>query len=252
MSANGREEFVERFTRGWAGGRDALAREMEGHVAEDVLLTQPLAPPARGLAGFHGQFKRLFRAIPDLTGEVQRWEPTDDGVTIEMTFHGTLAGRPFELPNRDRIVLRDGLLVERHADFRPLGVLPGFGSERGDRALAALAAGRIALGVLSRVSPRATAKAFGASDAATPELDYVTRVFGARAFTLGTGYLLSQGSARRLWQRLAFVCDVSDTIAGIGDLRRGEVSRTSAMAATALTGTYMAIGGARVVRDLRR
>jgi hypothetical protein len=31
-----REAFVERFTRGWAGGRDALEAEMEGHVAEDV------------------------------------------------------------------------------------------------------------------------------------------------------------------------------------------------------------------------
>ena len=117
VSDNGREAFVERFTRGWAGGRDTLAAAMEGHVADDVLLTQPLAPPARGLGGFHGQFKRLFRAIPDLTGEVHRWEPTEDGVTIDMTFHGTLAGRPFELPNRDRIVLRDGLLAERHADF---------------------------------------------------------------------------------------------------------------------------------------
>ena len=248
MSDNGREAFVERFTRGWAGGRDALAAEMEGHVADDVLLTQPLAPPARGLAGFHGQFKRLFRAIPDLTGEVHRWEPTDDGVTIDMTFHGTLAGRPFELPNRDRIVLRDGLLAERHADFRPLGVLVG--REPGDRALAALAAGRIVLGLLGRAAPRRTAEAFGAGEASTPELDYMTRVFGARAFALGTGYLLSEGSARRLWQRLAFVCDVSDTIAGIGDLRRGEVGRASAIAATALTGTYMVIGGVRVARDL--
>ena len=78
----------------------------------------------------------------------------------------------------------------------------------------------------------------------------MTRIFGARAFALGSGYLLSQGSARRLWQRLAFVCDVSDTLAGLGDLRRGEVNRASAIAATALTGTYMAIGGVRIARDL--
>lgn len=250
MSENGREAFVDRFTEGWAGGRDALARVMEGQVAEDVVLTQPLAPPARGLRGFDAQFKRLFGMIPDLTGEVHRWEPTQDGVTIDMTFHGTLFGRPFELPNRDRIVLRDGLLAERHADFRPLGVLVG--RDSGDGALAALAAGRIALGLLGRAAPRRAAQLFGAGPAATPELNYMTRVFGARAFALGTGYLLSQGSARRLWQRLAFVCDVSDTIAGIGDLRRGEVDRASALAATALTGTYMVVGGLRVARDLSR
>ena len=107
----GVEAFVARFTEGWAGGRDALARAMEGHVAKDVVLTQPLAPPAHGIRGFDAQFTRLFGLIPDLTGEVHRWEPTDDGVTIDMTFHGTLLGRPFELPNRDRIVLRDDLLA---------------------------------------------------------------------------------------------------------------------------------------------
>ena len=114
-----REAFVARFTAGWAGGRDALASVMDGHVSPDVLLTQPLAPPARGLKGFDAQFERLFGVIPDLTGQVHWWEPTEDGVSIEMTFHGTVLGRPFALPNRDRIVLRDGLLAERHAHFDP-------------------------------------------------------------------------------------------------------------------------------------
>ena len=118
-----RNGFVERFTAGWAGGRDALAAEMDGHVAHDVLLTQPLLPPARGLPGFRAQFERLFRAVPDLTGEVHAWGPTADGVLIDMTFHGTLGGRSFEVPNCDRIVLRDGLLAERHARYDPLPVL---------------------------------------------------------------------------------------------------------------------------------
>lgn len=120
----------------------------------------------------------------------------------------------------------------------------------GNGALAALAAGRIGLGLLSRAAPRRTAAMFGAGAAATPELDYMMRVFGARAFTLGAGYLLSDAEGRKLWQRLAFVCDVSDTIAGIGDLRRGETRRFSALASVVLTGSYMAVGGARVVRDV--
>ena len=123
MSDNGREAFVARFTEGWAGGRNALSRAMEGHVAEDVVLTQPLAPPAHGISGFDAQFKRLFGLIPDLTGEVHAWGPTADGVLIDMTFHGTLGGRAFELPNCDRIVLREGLLAERHARFDPLPVI---------------------------------------------------------------------------------------------------------------------------------
>ena len=119
-----------------------------------------------------------------------------------------------------------------------------------DRALVGLAAGRIGLGLISRFAPRRAASLFGAGYAATPELDYVTRVFGARAFALGTGYLLSEGDARRLWQRLAFVCDVSDTVTALGDLRRGEVPRSVALSAAALTGSYMAVGGVRVARDL--
>ena len=121
---------------------------------------------------------------------------------------------------------------------------------RGDGALAGLAAGRIGLGLLARALPGRTVQLFGAGAAASPELDYMTRIFGARAFALGSGYLLSDGDARRLWQRLAFVCDVSDTLAGIGDLRRGEVARSSALAAVALTGSYMLVGGTRVARDI--
>ena len=123
-------------------------------------------------------------------------------------------------------------------------------ARRSGRALAGLAVGRIALGVLSRVAPRRGAELFGAGAATTPELDYMSRVFGARAFALGAGYLTSSGAARQRWQRLAFVCDVSDTVAGIGALRRGDLSRSSALALTALTGGYALIGGARIAHDL--
>ena len=118
-----------------------------------------------------------------------------------------------------------------------------------ERALAGLAIGRIVLGILSRVAPRATTRLFGAGPAASPELDYMNRVFGARAFALGSGYLLSEGEARRRWQRLAFVCDVSDTLAGAGHLRRGDIPRPSAIAATVLTGSYMLVGALKLARS---
>jgi hypothetical protein len=119
-----------------------------------------------------------------------------------------------------------------------------------DRGLAVLAAGRIGLGTLARIAPRATTRMFGAGAAASPELDYMNRVFGARAFALGSGYLLSAGAPRRLWQRLALVCDVSDTLAGAGHLRRGDIPRSSAVGAVALTGAYMLVGLAKLVADL--
>jgi hypothetical protein len=85
--------------------------------------------------------------------------------------------------------------------------------------------------------------------ALSPELAYMARVFGIRAIALGAGYLVSEGEARRLWQRLAFACDISDTIAGAGHLRRGDMPPSTALPLTSMTGTYAAIGAARIALD---
>jgi hypothetical protein len=104
-------------------------------------------------------------------------------------------------------------------------------------ALKTMAIGRLALGALSIASPGAAARGFGMQAAVTPELTYMARIFGIRAIALGSGYLLSDGHPRRLWQRLAFACDISDTITGAGHLRRGDLPGRTATVLTALTGT---------------
>lgn len=116
-----------------------------------------------------------------------------------------------------------------------------------DRALAGLAAGRIALAAVSLAAPDTMARWLGAAPG--PELAYLTRIFGARAAALGTGYLASSGRSRRLWQRLAFACDVSDTLTGLHHLGRRDLPPGAAPALTALTGAYAAIGAARIVAD---
>lgn len=273
MSDDARAVFVEQFRAGWAGGADTLVPLFLPDLLDpDVVMTQPLLPPARGHDGFRAFFDVLFGAIPDLHATVQGWRPTDDGVEIDFTLHGTLGGEPLALPTTDRIVLRDGRVLERHARIdpralaatvvrhpfasMPLLAAPLRRAVVGDdpppfeRALAGLALGRVALGAPSRLLPRATARAFGAGRRATPELDYMTRVFGIRAVALGLGWLSSTAGARRRWQRLAFMCDVSDTVAGIGHLRRRDLPRAQALATTALTGGYALVGGLRVARDL--
>ncbi|HMJ04597.1 MAG TPA: nuclear transport factor 2 family protein [Conexibacter sp.] len=267
--------FVERFDAGWRGGAPTfLDHFLPDLVDDEVVLSQPLLPPARGHDGFRAFFETLFGVMPDLRGDVRGWRPEHAGVTIELALHGTLDGLPVELVTHDRIVLRDGRILSRKAqmDLRPLlaavarrpraglplltapltRALGGTDGDAGlDRALAGLALGRIALGAPSRLSPRGTARVFGAGGATSPELDYMTRVFGIRAVALGLGWLTSDGTARRRWQRLAFMCDVSDTVAGIGHLRRRDMPRGPALATTALTGGYMLVGAARVLRDLR-
>jgi hypothetical protein len=120
-----------------------------------------------------------------------------------------------------------------------------------DAALAGMALGRLGLGAVSLVSPTTGARMFGVDRALTPELEYMSRVFGIRAIALGSGYLASRGEPRRLWQRLAFACDISDTIAGLAHLRRGDMPGRTAAALVALTGSYTALGAARIARDLQ-
>ena len=121
----GAAEFARVFETGWRAGGPAerFMAHFEPFTHPDVLLTQPLSPPVRGHAGMRRQFEALFTAVPDLRAEVSRWGETPDGVLIEFTFKCTLGGRPFEWDACDRIVLRDGLLIERHSYFDPLPLL---------------------------------------------------------------------------------------------------------------------------------
>jgi hypothetical protein len=67
----------------------------------------------------------------------------------------------------------------------------------------ALAMFRIGLGTFAWVAPRAMNRIFGVPrDDDSAALDYMNRVFGVRAVSLGAGYLASSGPSRDLWHRL--------------------------------------------------
>jgi ketosteroid isomerase-like protein len=115
---------VDQFACGWANGRDGfLDHFLPALVDEDVTLAQPLMPPARGHDGFRAMFEALFAALPDLRGEVRGWEPTGDGVEIELALSGTLDGLPVRFVTRDRITLRDGRILVRRAQLDPRPLL---------------------------------------------------------------------------------------------------------------------------------
>ena len=57
-------------------------------------MTQPMAAPLRGDAGMRRLFTPLFKAIPDLHGDVVRWGETADGVLIELRLSGTSGAAP--------------------------------------------------------------------------------------------------------------------------------------------------------------
>ena len=113
-------EFVDFFAAGWGeGAAGEFFEHFESRIHPDVLMTQPLAPAARGIGTFRPLFEPLFRAIPDLRGEVRSWGETADGVLIELHLTGHLGGRPVAWTTVDRIVLEEGKIKERHAHFDP-------------------------------------------------------------------------------------------------------------------------------------
>ncbi|MFD6159725.1 hypothetical protein ACFWF7_41205 [Nocardia sp. NPDC060256] len=115
-------------------------------------------------------------------------------------------------------------------------------------AMRGLAVGRIMLGVAALVMPRTMITAFGTRS--TPELTYLTRIFGARGVALGLGYLTAPADERPRWQRIGLMVDLIDTAHGAAHVVRGDVPRTTAIALATLTGGYMTVGAARLARDL--
>jgi hypothetical protein len=105
-----------------------------------------------------------------------------------------------------------------------------------------LAIFRMLLGAFAWIAPRTMNRIFGvprADDSAA--LEYMNRVFGVRAISLGVGYLSSEGEARRLWHRLWLLCDGADTVMGAAMAARGRLGLSTAIQALAITGGATAI-----------
>jgi ketosteroid isomerase-like protein len=116
------ESWLAGFVEGWRApqGPDAFAAHFRPLLAPDVRLIQPQLPTATGLDAFEEDFVRpLFALFPDVRGEVERWGARGEVLYIELTLHGTLAGRPLSWRVCDRVTLRDGVAIERESYFDP-------------------------------------------------------------------------------------------------------------------------------------
>jgi ketosteroid isomerase-like protein len=108
-------DFVERFERWWSAPDPDRLGEL---LADDVRLIQPLAPDTSNLADGIEAFRRLFRFLPDLRGEVHDFSVDGNLVFIHFTLSATYGGRPISWDAVDRFVLReDGLATERVSFF---------------------------------------------------------------------------------------------------------------------------------------
>jgi len=113
--------FVRRFAEAWA------EPTVEGLLAlthPDATFVQPLAAPAYGHERLSNVLDELLSTIPDLRGELLSWAPADDQtVFVELRLHGTFGRKPIEWVTVDKIVLRDGLIAARTANFDGLRLL---------------------------------------------------------------------------------------------------------------------------------
>ena len=107
---------------------------------------------------------------------------------------------------------------------------------------------RAAIGSGAWLAPRLTARLFGISADANPQLPYVTRLFAIRDLALAAGLQSSDGDARRLWVQIGIACDAADAAAGLLAGRRGELSTLSTVLVTATALTGVALGTA-IMRD---
>lgn len=108
-------DFVARFSSYWKAptldGLDAV-------LAPDARMAAPLTPTAHSLAEGKKTFAGLLKLMPDIGAEVHSWGATEDGVLIEFTLSGTVAGAPISWTAVDRFVIGpDGLATERVSYF---------------------------------------------------------------------------------------------------------------------------------------
>jgi hypothetical protein len=110
--------------------------------------------------------------------------------------------------------------------------------------LSLMAVGRLILGTASLTAPRQFARIIGVRD--SPELTYLTRIYGARALAMGLGWLTGDPAERARWTRLGLMIDASDSLAGLARLLRRDVPVRAAVGLFALSGSYAAVGAAKV------
>ncbi len=113
-------DLVRRFADAW--GNPDVDRFV-AMLAPDVRLLQPVTAPIVGREAARREFGRILRMLPDLRGTVDDWSAAGDTVLIAWRLRFTLGRGPYELRIADRIVARDGSIVEREAYFDSLAFM---------------------------------------------------------------------------------------------------------------------------------
>jgi len=118
-------EMAEAFEAGWAA---PTAERLVALLHEDIVLLQPQLPPIRGKAAARAEFRRLFRWLPGTSGVVDRTVSAPGIAMIEWRLTFPIGRGGTTIPIVDRLLVRDGLIVERAAYFDQTPILLAVGA----------------------------------------------------------------------------------------------------------------------------
>jgi hypothetical protein len=118
-----------------------------------------------------------------------------------------------------------------------------FTGVNGKSALNALVGLRLAVGLLSWLTPRPAGKLFGLDVPANPQAPYLARLFGARDVALAWGTVSSEGDARRQWLLAGLACDAADALAGVAGARVGYLPKLTSVLVTGTALSAVALSG---------
>jgi len=117
-----------------------------------------------------------------------------------------------------------------------------------EKAVNAIAAGRVGIGAAAWLAPNLSGRLFGLAPAGNPQASYLRRLFGARDVALGAGALRSPRKQKDGWVAAGMACDVADVAAGALAGVRGTLPPASAAMVTA-TAAFFAITSAWLLQQ---
>jgi SnoaL-like protein len=115
------EDFAARFADFWSSPSPDRLPEL---LHPDVVLVRPLAAPMIGLDAAQADFRRIWRCLPDLGADVDRWCGDGQLLFIEFRLRATIGGDVIDWPTVNRLLLKDGKAIERVTYFDPLVIVP--------------------------------------------------------------------------------------------------------------------------------
>lgn len=246
------------------------ARRGRGALAEEYGRLLRLVPDLTGEVTAWGVVG------PQGGGDAREDGAEDTQVDLHLTLRGTLGGPggpPLVLPLVDHCTVINGVLTVRRSYFDPLPLITlaartpaawvpwwrsGVGPllarreltrrlgtrARHPDAVDVLAFGRLLLGLPAWAAPRTSARIYG-FDHRQVDVRYLTAVYGIRACALALGTLTADPAARRTWQRLGLLVDISDTLSGM----RTHLPVRTRLVSLLITGGYAAVGARSLLNE---